>query len=144
MSTQETLSFAVCLFNDVQLLDYSGPMDLIGFLSKASLEDPSLPKIFKPPPKVAFEFEYLAPSKEPLRQTSGPAILPTMTYDEVLSSGKQFNVFLVPGGESLSALMMFCVMLSISARKVGARRRKIHQKNSSGSLRHSSQVLNTY
>jgi len=99
MSTQETLSFAVCLFNDVQLLDYSGPMDLIGFLSKSSLEHPDLQKFITRPPKVVFEFEYLAPTKEPLRQTSGPAILPTMTYDEVLASGKQFNVFLVPGGE---------------------------------------------
>jgi len=107
MSTQDILSFAMCLFNEVQLLDYSGPMDLIGFLSKTSLENPNVPKFFTTPPKVEFEFEYLAPSKEPIRPTSGPDILPTMTYDEVLASGKQFNVFLVPGGEYLSATTVY-------------------------------------
>lgn len=33
MSTPEVLTLAVCLFPNVQLLDYAGPVDLLGFIS---------------------------------------------------------------------------------------------------------------
>jgi len=98
MSTPEILSFAVCLFDYVQLLDYSGPMDLLGFLDNTSRDDPKRWAHFSPPPKAVFEFTYLAPSRESVNPTSGPAVTPTSSYDEALASGKQFDVLLVPGG----------------------------------------------
>jgi len=98
MSTPEILSFAVCLFDYVQLLDYSGPMDLLGFLDNTSRDDPKRWARFSPPPKAVFEFTYLAPTRESVNPTSGPAVTPTSSYDEALASGKQFDVLLVPGG----------------------------------------------
>ncbi|KAF8684914.1 Class I glutamine amidotransferase-like protein [Rhizoctonia solani] len=52
---------------------------------------PGLPK-----PKVKFEAEFLAESRDPIRGSSGPFIVATKTFEEV--EGKQFDIVLVPAG----------------------------------------------
>ncbi|KAH7103636.1 transcriptional regulator [Auriculariales sp. MPI-PUGE-AT-0066] len=101
MSQPQILSFALCLFDGAQLLDYAGPMDLFGFLDNTPRHDPKQWKQFKANPNVAFDFSYIGPTSEPVQPTSGPAVIPTATYDEILSSGKQFDVILVPGGRGV-------------------------------------------
>ncbi|KAF8752226.1 Class I glutamine amidotransferase-like protein [Rhizoctonia solani] len=53
---------------------------------------PGLPK-----PKVKFEAEFLAESRDPIRGSSGPFIVATKTFEEV--EGKQFDIVLVPAGK---------------------------------------------
>lgn len=52
-----------------------------------------------PKPKINFECEYVAESREPIRGTSGPFIVATKTYDEVAS--KQFDIIVIPAGKLL-------------------------------------------
>ncbi|KZV91513.1 class I glutamine amidotransferase-like protein [Exidia glandulosa HHB12029] len=94
-----TLTFALCLFNGVQLLDYAGPMDLLGFIDA----DPS--KVLNRhleafPPSHKLEFTYLAPADcgELVHPTSGPPVKPMLSYEQAIERGLQFDVVLVPGG----------------------------------------------
>jgi hypothetical protein len=52
-----------------------------------------------PKPKVKFECEFVAESRDPIRGSSGPFIVATKTFDEV--EGKQFDIILVPAGKSV-------------------------------------------
>ncbi|KAF8698300.1 Class I glutamine amidotransferase-like protein, partial [Rhizoctonia solani] len=54
----------------------------------------SIPGI--PKPKVKFESEYVAETRQPIRGLAGPPITATKTFDEV--SSKQFDIILIPGG----------------------------------------------
>ncbi|KDN46602.1 hypothetical protein RSAG8_04255, partial [Rhizoctonia solani AG-8 WAC10335] len=49
-----------------------------------------------PQPKVKFECEFVAESREPIRGSSGPFVVATKTFDEV--SSKQFDIILIPAG----------------------------------------------
>ncbi|KAH7337669.1 putative ThiJ/DJ-1 [Rhizoctonia solani] len=49
-----------------------------------------------PQPKVKFECEFVAESREPIRGSSGPFIVATKTFDEV--SSKQFDIIMIPAG----------------------------------------------
>lgn len=85
---------AVCLFDGVQLLDYAGPMDLFGFLNAAR---PLHPNVAPHAPKFTLDFTYVGPVTE-VQPTSGPAVMCTKTFAELLAGGEQFDVLLVPGG----------------------------------------------
>jgi len=98
----ETLSFAVCLFDNVQLLDYAGPMDLFGYLDNSDRNNPKHWTFFDPVPAVAFDFTYIAPNTS-VWPTAGPEVIATTTYEAVLAQQKQFDVILVPGGKFLFA-----------------------------------------
>lgn len=95
MSKPEVLSMAVCLFPDVQLLDYAGPVDLFGFISSSRSLDA---RFDAAPPSHLIDLTFLAPSEDPVRPRSGPAVLPDLTYDKALEQSKQYDVLLVPGG----------------------------------------------
>jgi hypothetical protein len=89
-----TLRLAVCLINDVTALDFQGPIEQFGFISPKALTDKRGLSI--PDPKYAIEANYLAISMNPV-QSSGPALVPTRTYESV-AAGEQFDIILVPGG----------------------------------------------
>ncbi|KAH7096402.1 transcriptional regulator [Auriculariales sp. MPI-PUGE-AT-0066] len=93
----ETLTVAICLFPDVQLLDFSGPVDLLGFLSPKNAAMLSAYYKTAPPTKL-LDLKYLAADREVVQPTSGPGLTPDATYGEALESGKQYDVILVPGG----------------------------------------------
>lgn len=85
---------AVCLFDDVEPLDFVGPVDLFGFLDA----DKQLNPIIEPHnPSYLFRFTYVGPSDE-VQPVSGPAVQCTATYDYLLEQGRHFDVLLVPGG----------------------------------------------
>ncbi|CCO31307.1 hypothetical protein BN14_05346 [Rhizoctonia solani AG-1 IB] len=75
----------------------TGPMEILEAASCNSLGGqwlatvPGIPK-----PKVKFECEFVAESRDPIRGSSGPFIVATKTFDEV--EGKQFDIILVPAG----------------------------------------------
>ncbi|PSS38031.1 hypothetical protein PHLCEN_2v116 [Hermanssonia centrifuga] len=88
-----TLSLAVCLFPGVTILDFVGPMELLGFISPKALTSRSMPA----PVAYAIEPVYFSVSKEPVENQVGVALLPTRTYEEVKLE-EQFDVLLIPGG----------------------------------------------
>lgn len=54
------------------------------------------------PPPYLFQFEYLAPSMNPvhgLGKLDLPAVNPTRTYADALQSGKQYDIIWVPAGK---------------------------------------------
>ena len=56
-------------------------------------------KMFPINPAYAIKANYLAVTLEPVKSMSGPALVPTRTYDSV-KPGEQFDIILVPGGKS--------------------------------------------
>ncbi|EJD40614.1 class I glutamine amidotransferase-like protein [Auricularia subglabra TFB-10046 SS5] len=90
MSSQ-VLKVAICLYPGVQLLDFSGPLDLLGFLSAAT------PVFTKPPPPYLFALTQLS-TEDTVTATGGLVIRPGSTYAQELAGGTQYDVLLVPGG----------------------------------------------
>lgn len=89
------LTLAVCLFPDVASLDYQGPIEQLGFISPKFISRGMLPQ----EPPVTVEVTYLAPTTSPVDPGAGPQLLPNKAYDDV-KEGEQFDIILVPGGES--------------------------------------------
>ena len=85
------LKLAVCLFPEVTALDYQGPMELLGFLSK-SAQDQKL----GPPSPYQIEATYLGYDKNPIVPAAGPRLVADATYEE--GNEQQFDIILVPGG----------------------------------------------
>ena len=89
------LSLAVCLFENVAATDFQGPLELFGFIAPKGLESRTWPI----DPAYAIEASYLSVTLDPVSTMSGPALVPTRTYDSV-KPNEQFDVILVPGGKS--------------------------------------------
>jgi hypothetical protein len=96
MSTS-VLSLAVCLFDGVCTTDFQGPIELLGFISPKALQSKRRPI----DSQYAIDTTYLAPSIDPVKTMAGPALVPTRTYASVVTD-EQFDIIVVPGGESLS------------------------------------------
>ena len=88
------LKLAVCLFDEVTSLDFQGPIEQFNFISPKALARRILPT----EPQYVIDTSYLAVSLNPV-QGSGPALVPTRTYDSV-TPGEQFDIIMVPGGVS--------------------------------------------
>ncbi|EKM54248.1 uncharacterized protein PHACADRAFT_257967 [Phanerochaete carnosa HHB-10118-sp] len=87
------LSLAVCLFDNVASTDFQGPVELFGFISPRGL-----PKRYWPTePGYIIEASYFSVTMDPVYPMSGPALVPTRTY-ESLQPDEQFDIILVPGG----------------------------------------------
>ncbi|ESK85140.1 dj-1 family protein [Moniliophthora roreri MCA 2997] len=85
---------AVCLYPEVSALDYQGPVELLCLFSTKTRK--KLGAAFKNLPDFAIDAEFLSHSRDPVVPTEGPAIVPTMTYEEAM--GTQFDIVFVPGG----------------------------------------------
>ncbi|KAF9265639.1 class I glutamine amidotransferase-like protein [Marasmius fiardii PR-910] len=86
---------AVCLYPGVTMLDFQGPVDILCSLSLKSRE--STAQFAKTSlPDIAIEAEYLSHTTEPVTPYSGAQILPSMTYEQGLST--DFGIILIPGG----------------------------------------------
>jgi putative intracellular protease/amidase len=99
----EHLRLAVCLFPEVTALDYQGPIEFLGSLSKKILENLTMASVLSEMPKYCLDIEYLAATLEPVTQGSGPSAVPERTYDELIATKEQYDILLVPGGKALSA-----------------------------------------
>jgi len=70
----QILKLAVCLFDDVTLLDFQGAMEQFGFLAPRHILDPD--SLLHVPSKIAVEAVYLAPTEDPIRPSTGPLQVP--------------------------------------------------------------------
>ncbi|KDQ61286.1 hypothetical protein JAAARDRAFT_173908 [Jaapia argillacea MUCL 33604] len=107
MATPQVLSVAVCLYNDVTVLDYQGALDILGGVGFCC-EKGFLPRS----PKFVYDFKYLAKSLEPVQPIgSAPKVVPTMTYSEALDpEAKQFDIIIVPAGSMSGEIEQEAVM----------------------------------
>jgi putative intracellular protease/amidase len=102
----EHLRVAVCLFPAVTCSDYQGPVELLGFLSKKRIENPAMASLFPETPKYSIAIEYLAATMDRVVPDAGPLLVPQRTYDELNASTEQYDILLIPGGASLSLLVI--------------------------------------
>jgi len=90
------LRLAVCLYPGLTALDYQGPIELFGFISKKSVNDGiPLPE----PLKYTIEITFLSHDMNPVEPKSGPMILPNASYTDPTG---QYDIVLVPGAPMAS------------------------------------------
>ncbi|CAE6467580.1 unnamed protein product [Rhizoctonia solani] len=92
-TTRTTWKFGVVLFPKLVILDFQGPMELLGLLTKGSMTQTNPAWPFSP---YEFEIDYLAESLDPVIPGVGPAIVPTKTFSQ--ANATQYDIILVPGG----------------------------------------------
>ncbi|KAJ4480964.1 class I glutamine amidotransferase-like protein [Lentinula aciculospora] len=104
LTAAKTYHLAVCLFPDVTILDYQGPIELLGGFSTdlRAKPDSYLHKFKQYLPSFAIDVEYLSDSEDAVIPSAGPRVLPTGTYEGVMKAGKQFDILLIPGGPTAS------------------------------------------
>lgn len=95
-STRPTLKLAVCLFPDLTLLDFAGPVQVFAFLEQKNIQAHSA--IYPTLPPVQLEITYFSHNRDPVVGDAGPALAPQKTYGEVLDNFEQYDILLVPGG----------------------------------------------
>lgn len=93
----KVISLAVCLFPKVCPTDFQGPIELFSFVSPEYLSQPAQSRSFSGNPSVAVQVTYLSVTSDPVKGSSGPPLVPDLSYTDV-EDGKQFDVVLVPGG----------------------------------------------
>ena len=98
MSTVPTLRLAVCLFPDLTLLDFIGPVQVFGLLQQKFIK--ALATLYPAPPTLQLEATYFSHDLTPVVGDVGPALIPQKTYKEVLENFEQYDLILIPGGES--------------------------------------------
>jgi len=82
----------------VTTTDYQGPVELLGILS-AKNRQRALSGVSENLPDLNIEFTYLSHTLDPVEPTSGPLILPSLTYDD---AKEQFDIILIPGGPNVN------------------------------------------
>lgn len=97
-ATPPTLRLAVCLFPDLTLLDFVGPVQVFGKLEPKNIQANAAfyPKL----PPVQIEATYFSHSRAPVVGDVGPGLIPQRTYREALENFEQYDLILVPGGVS--------------------------------------------
>lgn len=96
MSTITTLRLAVCLFPDLTLLDFIGPVQLFGFLQQKKAQ--AFQALYPTLPPLRLEPTYFSHDQTPVVGDVGPAMIPQKTYKDVLENFEQYDVILIPGG----------------------------------------------
>lgn len=97
-TTPPTLRLAVCLFPDLTLLDFIGPVQVFGMLEPKNIQAHAAlyPKL----PPVQIEVTYFSHDRAPVVGDVGPGLIPQRTYGEALEKFEQYDLILVPGGVS--------------------------------------------
>ncbi|KAF9480414.1 ThiJ/PfpI [Pholiota conissans] len=94
-----TINFGLLLLPSYQWLDAAGSVDFINLHSQASLKfDHQNESIIAKAPII--EWHYISHNLEPVQATSGPAGIPTCTYDTC----PQLDYLLVPGPDPTAPL----------------------------------------
>ncbi|KAJ7121047.1 class I glutamine amidotransferase-like protein, partial [Mycena epipterygia] len=98
----QTLSVAVCLSHGVTLSDFITPMEILASINDA--DHPVMgPALGEVPYRIAID--YLAPTLDPVVSIQGrnaPTFIPTLTYPDAVTSGKQFDILWIPAGPVLN------------------------------------------
>jgi hypothetical protein len=97
MSSEQTVyRLAVCLYPDVTILDYQGPIEILGGFSTEL--QARFGHFYKIRPSCAINVVFLSHTKEPVKPLTGPGLVPTMTYKEAMET--DIDIILIPGGVS--------------------------------------------
>ncbi|KAF8893740.1 class I glutamine amidotransferase-like protein [Mucidula mucida] len=99
MSQPQILKFAFCLVDDVTLSDFIPPSEILLGLNFAGT--PMCPEELTGPVPYRVEFDFLAPTLEPVKSFTAPTritVNPTQTYAGALAAGTQYDVLWVPAG----------------------------------------------
>lgn len=106
-ATPPTLRLAVCLFPDLTILDFVGPVQVLGALESRIIQayGASYPAL----PPVQVETTYFSHNRAPVIGDVGPGLVPQRTYGEVLESFEQYDLVLVPGGVFRSFPRRICL-----------------------------------
>jgi len=97
-TTPQTLRLAICLFPSLTVLDFIGPVQILGALEPRNLKVHATFFPTLPLPSVRIEPTYFSHTREPVVGDAGPALVPQRTYSEVLDNFEQYDLILVPGG----------------------------------------------
>jgi putative intracellular protease/amidase len=91
------LKLAVCLFPNLTVLDFMGPVTVLRILESRNIQAHlgSYPTL----PPVQIETTYFSHNRAPIVGDVGPELIPQRTYGEVLENFEQYDLILVPGGE---------------------------------------------
>jgi hypothetical protein len=101
----EILTIAVCICNEVTFSDFITPMEILSFVNSAHDKGSPIAAVAGPglEAKYLLQFEYLAPTMNPVAGfsplSSLPTLNPTQTYTAALQSGKQYDIIWVPAGK---------------------------------------------
>ena len=93
-----TLRLAVCLFPDLTILDFVGPVQVFGALEPRIIQ--AYGALYPTSPPVQVEVTYFSHDRAPVIGDVGPGLIPQRTYGEVLDNFEQYDLILVPGGAS--------------------------------------------
>ncbi|KAL0575619.1 hypothetical protein V5O48_006344 [Marasmius crinis-equi] len=85
---------AVCLFPLVTMTDFQAPVELLGAFSTPNRK--VFGHLYSSLPDCAIDPEYLSHTLEPVAPAAGPAVNPTMTYEDAMKV--DFDIIFVPGG----------------------------------------------
>jgi putative intracellular protease/amidase len=85
INPKKIYKLAVCLYPKLTTLDFQGPLELIGGLSVEIL------KAYAP---------LIPNSMDPVRPGTGPDLVPTKTYGDMMDT--HFDIIMVPGGPGTS------------------------------------------
>ncbi|KAF9648219.1 class I glutamine amidotransferase-like protein [Thelephora ganbajun] len=91
-----TLKLAVCLFPGLTILDFVGPVQVLGTLEPRKIRAGAAFYPMLPPVQV--EATYFSHNREHVVGDVGPALVPQRTYEQVLENFEQYDLILVPGG----------------------------------------------
>lgn len=105
MSVRPILKLAVCLFPDLTLLDFAGPVQVFALLEPKNVQAHSA--MYPTLPPVQVETTYLSHNRAPVVGDAGPAFIPHRTYGEVLENFEQYDILLVPGGTYQSGRVFY-------------------------------------
>ncbi|KAF7321787.1 DJ-1 protein-PfpI domain-containing protein [Mycena kentingensis (nom. inval.)] len=98
MTRKKAMKVAVCLFPNVTITDYQGPVELFGILQAKTIQR-ALNSVYKELPDFTMELTYLGHTLDPIEPCSGPLLQPGKTYDD---AQEQFDIILVPGGPNVN------------------------------------------
>ena len=98
MSTTPTLRLAICMFPNLTLLDFIGPVQVLGLLQPKIIQAHT--ELYPMLPSIQIETTYFSHDRTPVVGDVGPGLIPQRTYGEVLENFEQYDLILVPGGAS--------------------------------------------
>ena len=118
-ATTPTLKLAVCLFPDLTLLDFVGPVQVLGVLESRKIQ--AYGASYPTSPPVQVETTYFSHNRAPVLGDVGPGLIPQRTYGEVLNNFEQYDLILVPGGVSQSIQSPMFITMILPVRVVSHR-----------------------
>jgi hypothetical protein len=113
-ASPQHLSIAVCISDGVTLSDFITPIESLSGLNYNPAETPIFAEssVADLPTHSPYTvtIDYLSDTMKPVVSLMGataPTLNPSMTYDDAMNSGKQFDVLWVPAGAYIHLYILY-------------------------------------